>query len=183
VLRGALLVFLTVAGLALPGSAGACGCGEVTGPLVAQGRSPHHVPWYIRAEDDTSNGFAFFDFGLRKPGYPAAGYTTGLPLPIPDQFVFTADTGSGLDPFHESDLSGIAAGRVSTLIVSVGRGHRPLRISPRPAPAELLTTMPWLGSLRFFDRFFSDKLTPRVVTALDANGAPLARVRSNRGLF
>lgn len=182
-LRGALLAFLTVTVLALPGSADACACGEVSGPIVAQGRSPHHVPWFIRAQNDTSSGFADFEFGFRKPGYPDAGYMTGLPLPIPDEFVFTADTGSGLDPFKEGDLSGIASSRVSLLVVSMGRRHKPLRIAPRSAPAELLTTMPWLQDLRFFDRFFSDKLRPRVVTALDANGTTLARVRSNRGLF
>jgi hypothetical protein len=182
-MRGLVLAFLTAIAVGLPGSAGACACGEVSGPIVAQGRSPHHVPWVIRVEDDSSTGFARFEFDLEKPAFPGVGYGTSLPLPIPDQFVFTADSGSDLSRFPESDISGITSSRVAALVVSVGRRHKPLRIAPQSAPAELYTSMPWLQGLRFFDRFFSSKLTPKVATAFDASGNVLARIPSNRGLF
>jgi hypothetical protein len=159
----------------------ACSCGEVRGPVVAQGTSPHGVTWKIRAHHEGPRAVAV-DFSLDPPGYDDAGFSMGLPLPVASRFVFTAVSGSGLDPFREADLSGVAARRVEVLVVRMSSGPS-LRIPPAPAPWRLRKRFDWLRGLRFFDAFFAEELDPVEVTALDGRGRVLTRRHSYHGLF
>ena len=169
----AVLAVASVA-IALPAGADACGCGEVNGPVVARGVSPHGVPWHVRAQRDGSRQL-IVDFSFDPPGYSDAGYGVGLPFPVPAAFVFSALPGSDLDPFGEQDVSGVTARRVVTVLVTMSDGSS-LRIRPRLATRAAYVRHPWLRRLRFFDFFLPSMSEPRRATALDASGRVLARL-------
>jgi hypothetical protein len=122
-----------------------------------------------------------FNFSI-GPAHSGVGYVSQLRYPVPDRFVFSALTGSDIDPYPESDLSGIAARRVDKLVVRMSKGHR-LRFHPRLAPERVRERFKWVRGLRFFDRFYSSDRRPLVVKALDAQGHVLARRHSDRGSF
>lgn len=160
----------------------ACGCGlQSAGPVVAHGKSPAGIPWQIRASRIDSRTVDIH-FDLKTPGYEDAGYFTSLELPLSDRFIFTADTGSNISPYPESDLSGVASGRVHRIHVRMSEGG-PLEFRPHLAPRSVRKRFPWLRELRFFDRFFANERDPLVATAYDARGNVLTRVKSNLGLF
>jgi hypothetical protein len=174
-------VLLVLAAIAVPAEASAQADAKRHHPVVAHGRSHHHVPWHVRGERARPDALQF-DFFIDPPGYSDAGYGIQLPYPVPHGFVFGALTGSDIDPYPESDLSGIAARRVHRLVVKMNKG-RSLRFHPRLAPRRIREQFKWVRGLRFFDRFYSSRRRPRVVKALDAEGHVLARRRSNQGSF
>jgi hypothetical protein len=145
-------------------------------PVVAQGRSPAGVRWRIRAK--RYRDYAIFDFSV---GDGSDGYGSELKLPIPHSFIFTADTGSDVDPHHESDLSGITARRVSKLVLDMSKGHS-IKVHPQVAP-QIAPGFEWLNDFRFFDRFYLGHRYPVWVKALDARGHVLARKHTYRGIF
>lgn len=150
------------------------------GPRVAHGVSPQGVPWQIRGKQ--AHGAVTFSFEVAPPGYSDAGYFSTFELPISDDFIFTADTGSDLSPRREGDLSGITSREVVAMNVDMSRGPE-LGIKPRLAPKAVRAKYPWARQLRFFNQFFRDGIYPTVATAFDQDGQVLARKRSHRGLF
>jgi len=176
-----VLTAILAIGAMSAGTAGACACGESRGPVVANGLSPNGVPWKVRASRPVHSEI-IVSFEMEPPAYYDVGYDTTLSSPVPKSFVFTADTGEDLDPYPESDLSGVTDRRVRTLSVKMSAGQ-PLVIQPRLAPASIRTRFKWLRGLRFFDQFYAAGPLPEVATASDASGHQLARIKSNRGSF
>jgi hypothetical protein len=150
------------------------------GPLIARGKSPAGVPWRIRATPE--RGAVTFDFFLKPPGYPDAGYLTTFQLPISNAFVFTADAGSDLDPAGESDVSGITSARVARVRLRMSDGSV-LEFSPRTPPEAVRKRFPWGRRIAAFDYWYDSSLEPELATALDRDGRVLGRFRSHRGLF
>jgi hypothetical protein len=149
-------------------------------PLVAHGHSPHHVPWRIRAKRDHVADAIDIDFFLDRSGED--GYGTQIPFPVPHSFIFTADTGSDLDRYHERDLSGVTTRRVTKLLLTMSKGDR-IKLRPHLAPRRVRRHHGWLDGLRFFDRFYLGHRRPRWVTALNAEGHVLAHRHTDRGFF
>ena len=154
---------------------------EVHGPVVAHGRSPHGVPWKIKAQRDNRASFTV-EFDFDPPAYSDVGYVGSGTFAGLRKGVIAAVTGSDFSPYPESDLSGIAHRRAVTLLVKLNRGPQ-LEIHPQLAPRRIRTRFPWLRRMRFFDRFFAADRVPKVVTALDVGGHVLARRHSDRGAF
>jgi len=166
----------TVAVVAMLGAPTAFAGFEVRGPVVAHGHSPHGMPWKIKTQRDRSDAVDFeFDVGRN-------GYFTQLPLPIPRSLVFSADTGTDLGHHHESDISGLTARRVFTLVAVMNDG-RPLRFHPSLAPRRLRQRFSWLHDLRFFDRFYATDRRPRILKAYDGHGHLLLKRHTHLGLF
>jgi hypothetical protein len=173
------------AGLLVPVVASACPCSEFCGPVVAHGKSLYRIPWRIRAipEGTKEEPQASIGFSIGRCGeYSDAGYFVGFPLPVPSAFVFSADTGVGVDAFPEGDLSGITKRRVTKLVVAMSEGE-PLTIHPELAPRRLWKRLGWLRGLRFYDQFFQAGPVPREVTAFDRSGHVLAHRASSHGRF
>lgn len=173
IILGALLVAFVIA---LPTPAGACACGEFDGPVVARGKSPHGVPWWIKAVEPKAaptEGSATFWFHIGG-AQSDAGYFSSLPLPAPPGFAFTGNSGSAIDRFPESDFSGVTARRVVELRLKMSSGPT-LTVRPRPAPARLVARFPWLGEFRVYDRFFSSSREVVGAAALDATGRVIGR--------
>lgn len=175
--------------LVVPGGASACEspCTEPPSFVVARGHSLYGVPWQIEATrfsaTATGPGGVETHFSISpRGGYTGVGYYTGLPLPLPRRFVFTANAGSDIDRHPESDLSGITRRRVAKLVVKMSDGER-LTVYPKPAPRRLRKRLPWLRGLRFFDVFFPADQEPKLVTALNRTGHVLARHKNHRGLL
>jgi hypothetical protein len=176
--RRFLPLVLTLAAAAvvfLPGGASACGCGEFRGVVVAHGSSLHGVPWRIKAvvPRDSGPDQAMFEFSVGKS--PEGGYFSSIPRPIPRALVLTASRGGDFDEFPESDISGIAAARVTRLEVEMADGQV-LETEPLRAPERFRSRFHWLRALRFYDVFFPDDQEPVQVTALDAQGHVLERL-------
>jgi hypothetical protein len=151
----------------------ACGCGENHGVLVAAGTSPHHVPWRIRASGDAHA--IEVDFSYLAPGADDAGYSTGLPYPLPKRFTFTANAGEdGVE--NEQDVSGVATLRVVRIVISLTDGST-LTNRPRVARQGAGRHRPWLRGLRFFDVFLPGSAGPKEAVAYDARGRVVARTR------
>jgi hypothetical protein len=171
----------------VPGGASACACGELGGVVVARGHSLYGVPWRIKAslsppEVPGPRGVVVH-FSISSPGvYGGVGYFTGLSLPLPSAFDFTANGGSEIDRYPESDLSGITRRRVANLVVKMSEGES-LTIHPALAPPRLRKRFDWLRGLRFFDTFFPAGQEPQLVTAFDRGGKMLARHKGDRGSF
>jgi len=168
-------------------TASACPCTEFCGPVVDHGNSLFGVPWRIAAIPPSRGAGgpreADFHFSIGACGeYSEAGYLVGLPLPVPRSFVFTADTGTEVDPYPEGDLSGVTSRRAVTLVVTMDGGATQT-IAPRLAPRRLWKRLPWLRGLRFFDEFHPAGERPQILTAYDLAGDVLARRSSNHGLF
>ncbi len=138
------------------------------------------ILWEIKAR--RVDGTALVDFKYSSGPKHTFGYTTGLPLPLPKRFAFTADAGSDLNSRGTADLSGVTSRAVHILKVKLaGGGH--VRIHPRRAPIANRQAQPWLNNLKFFDHFFARDRHPRKITALDRHGRVLAVKWSHRGLF
>ncbi len=180
--RVSALAVVCLAIVALPGGARACAC-EVRGPTVAHGTSLYGVPWVIRANvygSGSRGRLLTVSFDL-KTSY-LSGSSTSFELPVPYGFVLSAGIGTEVDPYPESDLRGIAGRGVVALTVEMDDGSE-LMIEPQPAPTEVRRRFPWLGGLRFFHAFYPAGPRPVLVTALDREGAVIARGRLVRGHF
>lgn len=183
---GSLVVVLCASSWGANG-ASACACGDPGGVVVAHGKSLYGVPWRIQAKlisPRTSNSRAVeihFSIG-KKDDYKDVGYFTGLRLPLHPAFVFTANAGSEVDEFPESDLSGVTRRRVSVLVVEMSNGES-LKVRPSLAPSLLRKRFKWLRGLKFFDLFFSTDTTPRMITAFDSRRRRLAQAVNHRGAF
>jgi hypothetical protein len=181
------LIALLVLGLgALPGAAPACACSESQGFVVARGKSLYGVPWRIKASpprtDSLGRRGVEFHFDMLPPAFFGVGYFKGMRLPIPEGLLFSAGMGSDLDPYPESELSGLAGRGVATLTMKMSDGQL-ITFHPLLAPRSLRQRFPWLGRLRFFYRFFPAQLEPLSLTAFDADGQVIARRKSDRGSF
>jgi hypothetical protein len=117
---------------------------------VAGGRSPHGVPWRIYA--GISAGYYMFSFEMKKPAYFDVGYFTGIPRPLPDEFVFTALSGGDLSKFPEGDVSGITNDDAREILFRMSNGSR-LRVKPHLPNARSLRLRPWLVNFRVFECF------------------------------
>jgi hypothetical protein len=181
----ALTAIAALVGFAVPGGATACACGEFEGPVVVRGESPHGVSWRIEVIEPETAGLdgqgGLFSFQIGGPSSDA-GYFSEVPVPAPPAFVFTGTSGSSIDRFPESDLSGVTSSRVAMLRLTMSRGAA-LAVHPRLAPQPLLGRFGWLGEFRVFERFFAANRKVVQVTALDAEGHVLARIRSKQGSF
>jgi hypothetical protein len=111
-----------------------------------------------------------------------AGYAIGFKLPIHPRSFLTSGFGSQIDAYPENDLSGIAAGAVAELVVTLTDGSA-LRIHPDPAPRRLRKRLPWLRHLRFFDAFFESGRRPKEAAIFDRAGDLLARRQARYGGF
>jgi hypothetical protein len=180
----ALLVLAVMAWTA--NGAPACGCGEVRGPVVARGQSLYGVPWrikaYARALGSQPRSIeVHFSIG-RTDEYTGVGYFTHLPLPVHPEFVFTANYGSEVTDYPESDISGVTRRSVWTLTVEM-RNTESVSVQPTLAPPPLLRRSRWLRGVRFYDVFFSASQTPERITAFDRQGRVLAQYTNHRGIF
>jgi hypothetical protein len=147
-------------------------------PILASGSSPAGAPW--RIELQVSSGGPSFNFSVGDQG--ATGHSIGLLLPIARNFGIGADAGTQVDPYAESDLSGIAGRRATKIAVTMSSGEV-LFVAPALAPLRLRQRLPWLGRLRFFDLFFPAGEKPLRAKAFDHNDHPLAIATSEHGLF
>jgi hypothetical protein len=153
--------------LSAAGAAPTCGCSTPRVSLVARGTSPHGVRWRITAQ--VTKHALQIDFGFLPPGYDDAGYGTTLTLPLSAGPWITANAGSDLDPFMESDISGITTRGVVKLIVRMNDGTK-LVLRPRLAPRAARTTHRPLAQLRFFEAFYPPAREPRSIVGVDAHG-------------
>lgn len=182
----ALIVLAVMAWTA--NGAPACGCREIRGPVVAKGQSLYGIPWRVKV----SAGL------VRVPGPSRAidiqfsigqdndltgvRYFELIRLPVHPGFVFTANYGSEMSDYPESDVSGVTRRRVWTLTVEMSDGES-INVQPTLAPPRLLRRFKWLRQVRFYDLFFPASQTPERITALDRQGNVLARYSNRRGVF
>ena len=103
-----------------------------------------------------------------------SGYFSSLPRRLPPAFVFTANKGSDISDFPESDLSGVARGKAVELVMKMSDGQF-LTVHPTLASPETRERFPWLRGFRFFDAFFPSSQEPEKVTAFGSDGRVLAR--------
>jgi hypothetical protein len=161
--------------LPVPPVAMACRCGDPQGPVVAQGTSPHGVRWRILAHTEPHQ--VAIDFAYLPPGYDDAGYGIGLPLPLPTAPWLTANVGSEIDPFAESDISGVTTAKVVKVIVRM-HDHTGLVVRPRLAPRAVREAHPSIRTLRYFDAFYRPTREPRLIIGLDAHSHILVSRRA-----
>lgn len=167
-----------MAAFLLPGGASACACGEFKGVVVAHGKSLHGVPWRIKAapmpprtKTSPPGIRVHFSIGDKDSGI---GYFSSLPRRLPPELVFTANKGSGITDYPESDISGVTQPKAVELVVKMSDGQF-LTVRPVLAPPEARKRFPWLRGLRFYDAFFPSSQEPLKVTAFDGDGRVLAR--------
>lgn len=172
----------------LPGGASACACGEFKGVVVAHGSSLYGVPWRIKASRLVGMNparprtpYLLSTFLIGEPGSDS-GYGSAMPLPVSQRFVFTANSGTYVGEYPESNLSGITNSRAVELQVEMNDGAL-LTVAPALPPRSLRQRFPWLRGLRFFDVFFSASQSAKMVTAFSQSGAMLGRSKSHRGRF
>lgn len=184
----AIAALLVLAAMAWSASAvPACACGELRGPVVAKGQSLYSVPWQIKATRAPRRGpqppMIEVEFSIgQEDDYTGGGYFTYLFLPLHPEFFLTANYGSEVADYSESDISGVTRRRVWNLTVEMSNGES-VSVQPTLAPLQLLRRFRWLRQVRFYDVFFSASQTPERITALDRQGNVLARYRSHRGIF
>jgi hypothetical protein len=188
-----MLVGLTAAVSFLMGFMGmapasACACGEINGVVMAHGSSLYGVPWRIKGAllpptSTTHSRYLEVEFSIGPTdGYTGVGSFTGLPLPLRPAFVFTGTSGSQIDQYPESNLSGVTNHNVTKLVVEMNEGD-PLTVYPSFAPPGVRRRYPWLRAARVFDVFFPSSVRARVVTAYDRNENVLARRKAYLGSF
>jgi hypothetical protein len=90
---------------------------------------------------------------------------TGLPLPLPTAFVFTANVGNEIDRYPEGDLNWVARHRIWSLLMEMSDGES-LTVQPTLAPPHLRKRFPWLRGIRFYDVFFPASQEPRLITSI-----------------
>jgi hypothetical protein len=175
------LVTAVVLVLGLPSLAGAGGDPFSGGALMARGKSPGGIPWRIRAVP--SHRSVTFSFLFKEPAYPDAGLFLTMPLPLDDDYVFTADTGSDLSPeSEEGDFSGIAVAQVATIRVRMSDGTT-LEVLPTRPPDAVRERFAWARRVAAFDVFYDGSIYPVVARAYDREGTLLKKSRSHRGIF
>ncbi len=161
-------------------------CKQAHQYVLVHGKSPNGVPWRIttvgpRTDSFGRRGVVFhFDFG--PPAPPDVGYSSGMPLPVPAGFAFSGNSGSDIDPYPESDLSGIVGRGIRRLRVKLSEGE-PLEFRPVAAPASIRSRFPFLRGLRFYDAFYAAGPKPMLVEAFDSGGRFVARAASELGSF
>jgi hypothetical protein len=171
-------LLLVLAGLLAPGSAGACACGELRGPVVARGTSPAGALWWVRAarpEPQYPGGRSVtfeFSYGLGDEPDGTGGFTS-LPLALRGQPFVSAIRGGEVGPYAEDDVSGVVQGRTTQLVIRFSAGA-PLTLEPQPPSLTLRHRFPWLRGFRFFDAFYPEGLEPTRVDAYDRDGTRLA---------
>jgi hypothetical protein len=176
-----------VAAALVASSASACRCTEFCGRVVAHGSSLYGVPWRITAATLPATAHqgatAEIHFSIGACGeYSEAGYSSSLELPLPRQPFVSADRGSDLDDYPESDLSGLTSRGVTELVLRMSDGTT-MSVEPQLAPRSLWRLMPWLRGLRFFDVFYTAGVEAIEVDAYDRTGRLLGGTRANHGLF
>jgi hypothetical protein len=167
-----------LAAVLLLAPASSCACGPEPRFLVAHGTSPNGAPWEIRAEESaasrTSPRGALLQFSTGDPEESnGLGYFSSFGLPIPRGFAFHANSGSGLYPELEGDVSGFAAAR-ARLVAKMSDGSR-IEIETQRAPEGLRKRFPWLRGLAFFDQFYPAAIEPVAITAYGRDGHLLSR--------
>lgn len=136
------------------------------------------MKWEVRAQHSFQG--VELEFALEPPGSPDAGYFSGYsPRALP---LLSAIAGSGIDPYPESDLAGFTDARVVWIAVRLS-SHRVSGVAPRPAPAALRRTHPWLRDVRFFDQYFPARLEPRWAAVYDAHGVESDGPRARTSMF
>lgn len=167
--------------MVLPGGASACGCGELNGPVVARGISPHGIRWQINASylPHSTEDKPYLNVDFTMDAIPYGGYGMSVPLSFSGGF---AHAESQIERSSEGDLSGIADRRVVELKMKMGNG-KVLTVEPALAPARLRKRFFWLREVRFFDFFFRAPGKPRLLTAFDRDGHMLGRGKIHQGFF
>jgi hypothetical protein len=179
---GRAFLAIAIAGLALfsaPAGSSACACGPSARFVVAKGTSPNGAPWRIKADEEKGTRFsprnALLEFSTGSPDeYNGAGYFSSFGLPIPRGFVFHANSGSGVYPELEGDVSGYARPRAVRLVAKMSAGP-PIEIETQRAPERLRERFPWLRGLVFFDQFYAAEIEPVAITAYGRDGRVLSR--------
>ncbi|HET8814504.1 MAG TPA: hypothetical protein VFM51_06075 [Solirubrobacterales bacterium] len=146
------------------------------------------MPWRIKASrlmgmnpDQPRRPYLLSTFSIGDPS-DGSGYSSAMPLPISQRFVFNANAGGYTGEYPENDLSGVTASRAVELQVEMNDGAV-LTVVPVLPPRSLRQRFAWLRGLRFFDAFFSASQRAKVVTAFSQSGAVLGRSKSHRGRF
>lgn len=168
----------------------ACACGPSGGATIARGTDMQGVPWRIKAKliggalrgrHSVQLEFSSGRWGRRtEEGHSA--YFTVLTYPLHPAFVFTATEGFSSDEPPERSISGVARGRVATLVAELADGTS-LSFAPSRAPGPTLRGRPWLRNLRVFYVHFPPEAAPRALSAYDAAGHRLDRREYRRGAF
>lgn len=164
--------------LLAPAGSSACGCEPTVRFVVAHGTSPNGAPWRIKADEQpatTSPRSAIFEFVAGDPNESNDfGYFSGMSLPIPHAFVFHANSGDGVYPESEGDVSGFATPRAARLVAKMSDGSA-IDIETKQPPAKLRQRFPWLRGLVFFDQFYPADIEPLAITAYGRDGHVLSR--------
>lgn len=188
--RGALVWLATLpAAVAMlaPAGASACPCHEFCGRVVAHGSSLHGVPWRAiaatRSSGEQNSSIAEVAFSIHACGeYSEAGYSMGFLLPFATNSFLSANLGTDIDSYPESDLSGVTSRSIVKLTLTMSKGS-PLSVYPSLAPRRMWRSLPWLRQLRFFAQFFPAGTAPLEVTAFDRAGHVLVRRKPKFGSF
>jgi hypothetical protein len=172
-------IVLCAALLLAPAGSSACGCETTARFVVAHGTSPNGAPWRIKAEQQPATTYSprsvEFEFISGDPDERNGfGYSTDMRLPIPPAFVFHANSGDGVYPEKEGDVSGIARPRAARLVAKMSDGNV-IEIETKRPPAKLRRRFPWLCGLVFFDQFYPADIEPLAITAYGRDGHLLSR--------
>jgi hypothetical protein len=173
-----VLLGLTLLLLAPPTSP-ACACGPEARFVVAHGTSPNGAPWRIKADQEVgARGrprSALFEFTSGDSDESnGSGYFSSIGLPIPRALIFHANSGSGVYPDLEGDVSGFAQGRAARLVAKMSDGSL-VEIETQRPPEKLRKRFPWLRGLIFFDQFYPAAIEPVEITAYARDGRVLSR--------
>jgi len=172
-------VVLGTALLLAPAGSQACGCGPTARFVVAHGTSPNGASWRIKADESPATAYAprsvEFEFISGDPDERNGfGYSSGMGLPIPPAFVFHANSGDGVYPEMEGDVSGFARRRAVRLVAKMSDGSS-IEIETQRPPTKLRRRFPWLRGLAFFDQFYPAAVEPVTVIAYGRDGRLLSR--------
>jgi hypothetical protein len=165
--------------LLAPAGSSACGCEPTDRFVVAHGTSPNGAPWRIKADEQPVTAYsprsAEFEFISGDPDERnGLGYSSGMSLPIPPAFIFHANSGDGVFPELEGDVSGFARPRAARLVAKMSDGSS-IEIETQRPPAKLRQRFPWLRGLAFFDQFHPADIEPIAIVAYGRDGRLLSR--------
>lgn len=159
-----------------PATSSACACGPTARFVVAHGTSPHGALWRIKADEaatPASPRFAEFEFIAGKAGERNdLGYFSGIPLPLPPSFIVHANSGDGIYPELEGDMSGFARAKAVRLVATMSDDSS-IEIETKRPPTEPRKRFPWLRGLVFFDQFYAADIEPVSITAYGRDGRRL----------
>ncbi len=140
------------------------------------------MPWkweMVPPERGVRPRSVLFGFSVLEPGYSDAGYFTGLPVKLLRHIRLSANLGSEIDPYPESDVSGLTGGRVVALSIALSDGST-VEVAPQKAPARLFGRYPFLRGIRFFEAFYGSDLEPERIVGLGAQGQVVFRTGIER---